>query len=453
MKKMKMFLAGFLAMSLLVSCSDGEDDPTPPGSEPVPPTPGEQLIAIDMNLDLEGVTVTKETVATGYNVTLTFDSSNPALAPAEGQLFKPVYPEITFANGAEGVTCTVGEETVALTAENGFEPVEGKANTFKVELPLADSRVLAAFGSDLTFTFKKEGAKDTVVTITMVDTNAPEIIPEDSIRTYAGADDTRTEFMIYNVKDLEKASELVNGGDTFAGKTLKVANDITINESVLKEGFLEPDEGEGATANPDLVNLDSIGKRKVPFCGTFDGNNKVISGLYIYQSHQGLALIGEAGNGAVIKNVILRDACVINNNASGAADGPDDDRFGLLVGSSEYMDGAITVENCIIEGVVGSAAAKDRVVEGVTGDNPYEYAAGIMGEVGKKNTNMTVTIKNCVAFVRNYTSSEKIIINKDRITGTTGTGAIVQEGNSAYGTDDLAAGKAAIDAAVEAARQ
>jgi len=265
-----------------------------------------------------------------------------------------------------------------------------------------------------------------------------------------GLVDGVTEYVVSDVAGLNKLAEIVNGGNTVAGYTFTVANDITINEAVLKDGFLEPDEGENATPNADLVNLDSIGQRKVPFCGTFDGNNKIISGLYIYQGHQGLAFIGEAGDGAVIKNVILRDACVINNNATGAADGPDDDRFGLLVGSSEYMDGAITVENCIVEGVVGSAAAKSRVVEGATGENPYEYAAGIMGEVGKKNTNMTVTIKNCVAFVRNYTKDTAIIINKDRITGTTGTGAIVQENNSAYGTDDLAAGKAAIDAAIAA---
>ena len=150
--------------------------------------------------------------------------------------------------------------------------------------------------------------------------------------------------------------------------------------------------------------------------------------------------------------MILRDSCVIASNASLGADGSDDDRFGLLVGDTYYESGTVTIQSCIVEGVVGSAAALARgnetPTEGTMADYPpaYEYAAGILGEVGKSNSTIVVTIKDCTAFVRNYTGESKIIVNKERVTPNL-------ENNAAFGTSDIAAGYDAIDAAVAAARQ
>ena len=230
----------------------------------------------------------------------------------------------------------------------------------------------------------------------------------------------------YEIKDLDglkKLIEIVNGkaaveaaegveaaeavpANSLAGVTITLANDLTINAAVLKEGFLEPDEGEGATANAALINLDSIGNRNAAFAGTFDGNGKVISGLYIYQAHQGLGFIGATAEGAVIKNLTIKDACVINSNASAAEDGPDDDRFGGLLGMS---NGATTIENCVFIGVVGSAAAAGR------GD-PYEYIGGLVGRADG-----TVTAKDCVVLARVYGSADVInkkgTVNKENVIG------------------------------------
>ena len=281
-----------------------------------------------------------------------------------------------------------------------------------------------------------------------------ESVPDDAMRNYtSSAAEPTGGWKIYGVDDLVKLASVVTGGNSLSGVTITVARDITINESVLSSNFLEPAEGATpGTPNPNLVNLDSIGMRGKPFCGTFDGNNKIISGLYMYQAHQGLALIGEAGDGAVIKNVILRDACVIPMNiweglddeGNPSHDGSDDDRFGLLVGCSEYSSGTILIDNCIVEGVVGSNASQNRT--GATASGGCEYGAGILGEVGKKNGTLSVTISNCIVLARNYTGSDKLIVNKERVTAS-------QSSNTGYRADtQLADGKAAIDAAVTAAR-
>ena len=256
-----------------------------------------------------------------------------------------------------------------------------------------------------------------------------EEIPADSIRNWT-SEAAATEYKVYNVEDLKFLAETVSAGNTLAGITVVVANDITINESVLKAGFLEPEEGEGATANASLVNLASIGMRGKGFAGTFDGNGKVIKGLYMYQANQGLGFIGATAEGAVIKNVTIIDACVVNCNASGADDGSDDDRFGGLVG---LVEGATTIENCVFIGVVGSEAAKAR-------GGAYEYIGGLIGRC-----DAAVSAKDCTVLARVYGGD---VINQkgaDKITKENVIGIDAANTPVAYEGDNEYV-KAAVDA-------
>ncbi len=242
---------------------------------------------------------------------------------------------------------------------------------------------------------------------------ADDVIPTDAVRFYEG-DAPLSKYGVYGVEDLERLSEIVNSGeDDFEGVTIVVKKDIKINKKVLTDDFDAPAEGaEEGTPNPNLKNLDSIGKGASPtsseiavFKGTFDGNGKVISGLYIYQGHQALGFFGYV-SGAVIKNVILVDACVVNNNmvpnpdpnANYPHDNKDDDRFGGLVG---FADGdGVTIENCLFAGVVGSKAAKDR------GD-PYEYIGGLVGRAEKPST-----AADCYVFARIYGSHADVVCGR-----------------------------------------
>ena len=250
-----------------------------------------------------------------------------------------------------------------------------------------------------------------------------EVVPEDSIRMW-NAEAPAAEYKIYDIKDLNFLAATVSAGNSLAGITVTLANDITINEKVLKDGFIEPDEGEGATANAALVNLASIGMRDKGFAGTFDGNGKVIKGLYIYQGHQGLGFIGSTAEGAVIKNVTIIDACVVNCNAT-ADDGGDDDRFGGLVGMTQ---GATTIENCVFIGVVGSSAAAGR--------GKTEYVGGLVGRV-----DAATTAKDCTVLARVYAELAYDIINNkgadkltlDNVIGLDAAATpIVYEGDNEY---------------------
>lgn len=239
----------------------------------------------------------------------------------------------------------------------------------------------------------------------------------DSIRLWTNGS-AQTEWKIYDRWDLEKLSEIVNSGVDFANTTFTVMNDITINSKVLVEdesgSLAEPAESSDGNPASGLVNLDSIGMRTKAFKGTFDGNGKVISGYYSYQGHQGLGFIGCAGNGAVIKNVILKDACVINKNTDASDpkhDGTDDDRFGGVLGLIED-GGTITIENCVYVGVVGSAAAYGR-------NSTYEYIGGLIG----RNEKSIINAINCTVYAKYYGSGDYVCgkqngtLNKLLVTG------------------------------------
>ena len=74
----------------------------------------------------------------------------------------------------------------------------------------------------------------------------------------------------------------------------KLTADITINSGVLNE------KGElhtGANFTPWTL----IGTNTNPFTGTFDGNNKTISGLYINVTADYVGLFGCVGNGGTVK--------------------------------------------------------------------------------------------------------------------------------------------------------
>ena len=76
-------------------------------------------------------------------------------------------------------------------------------------------------------------------------------------------DETKDTFEIANATDLAGLSKLVNEGNTFSGKTVKLKYDIDLNN--------EPWNPIGTSGVGKFGELTNV------FCGTFDGNNKTIT--------------------------------------------------------------------------------------------------------------------------------------------------------------------------------
>lgn len=163
--------------------------------------------------------------------------------------------------------------------------------------------------------------------------------------------DTDTEFVITTAEQLAGLAELVDGGKTFAGKTVKVGRNIDL--------YAED-------ANGERISFEPIGSYKYRndgqvFEGTFDGQGHRISNMYqngwalengIYDGDDlGLGLFGMV-NDATIKNLVID-----------SADMPSE--FNLI-------------------GSVAGAAYGDMVFENITVTNTYMgnhsyYSGGIVG--------------------------------------------------------------------------
>lgn len=207
---------------------------------------------------------------------------------------------------------------------------------------------------------------------------------------FAGGSGTSTDpYRISNAAELRYFSDAVRQGNIFKNQYVELTADITINSNVLtSSGELN---GDGSDFEPWIP----IGRYDPSFffCGTFDGNNHYISGLYCDRP-QGVyvGLFGKLyGN---VKNVIIKDSYFRGNGSVGGIAGSTQPNYiGTTIPSSikEYYqtEKTISIVHC----------KNDATIVGKTG-------GGIIGY----NTNAT-KISKC--------------LNSGNVTGQQNVGGIV----------------------------
>lgn len=204
-------------------------------------------------------------------------------------------------------------------------------------------------------------------------------------------------YLISDEADLYGLVELVNdNGVNFAGKYIKLENDIILNRtwtagtSTVPDDFWEP------------IGTSKSGSDS--FQGTFDGNYKTISGLYTYSNVGGVGLFGYAKN-CTIKNLYLTNSEFISTVADGsAAHG-----LGSIIGYGDgvldqvYSDAYLTKDFHRIGGLIGCVQDGTNTTQfvatncwyaGIITQN-YDGAFNTGGFVGIMNYGSTV-IENCL---------------------------------------------------------
>lgn len=155
------------------------------------------------------------------------------------------------------------------------------------------------------------------------------------------------------------ADQVSNKGQT--NINAKLTADITLNSNVLNEN------GELNTG-VNFTPWTPIGTSSQPFTGTFDGNNKTISGLYFNDSAKDyVGLFGHVGAGGTVKKVTLADSYVSGKDYVGGICGHNNGgtlqnchTTGTVCGSNNvggvcsYIYSG-TVENCYNTGSVSGA--------------------------------------------------------------------------------------------------
>ncbi len=158
---------------------------------------------------------------------------------------------------------------------------------------------------------------------------------------------------------LDFAAE-VNGGDTYEGKTVVLTADIALG-------------GEDSPWTP-------IGTSAIPFKGTFDGGNHVVSGLYI-ASGSSVGFFG-CVSGGNIRNLVVDGSVSGSSNVAGIVGNLSagnvrncgnraDVKGGSGVGGvAGYLNGACTVSGCYNSGNITGTTG---YIGGVTG---WHFRAG-----------------------------------------------------------------------------
>ena len=218
------------------------------------------------------------------------------------------------------------------------------------------------------------------------------------------------------------ADQVSNKGQT--NINAKLTADITLNSNVLNENG-ELNTGAGANFTP----WTPIGTNTKPFTGTFDGNNKTISGLYINVTADYVGLFGCVGNGGTVKNVTLADSYVSGANYVGGICGQN--KCGTL--QNCHNTGKVSGKS-YVGGVCGSNTRPQSSDPPSTIQECYntgkvsgrDYVGGVCGQndratVEKSYNTNTVSGGDNVGGVcgeNNYSSTVNGCYNTGKVSGT-----------------------------------
>lgn len=171
------------------------------------------------------------------------------------------------------------------------------------------------------------------------DSNGFKNCPKCNATVYQPATETTDKYDIDDDSMKENVYEISNAGQLywFAGlvngtldgvKQNTLANailtaNITVNENLLDS--LQYDEEDNVSNGSDFITwtpiADWMGNRTTQYSGTFDGNNKTVSGLYFNGDSTCIGLFGSSESDGNIKNVGVVDSYFKGNDSVGGVCG------------------------------------------------------------------------------------------------------------------------------------
>ncbi len=173
----------------------------------------------------------------------------------------------------------------------------------------------------------------------------------------------KTEYVITTAEELLGFAELRLNNVSFDNVTIKLGNDITLNEG---NSFEIRERGKKNTAWKLLASDNE-------FLGVFDGQNHTISGMYLQMKGSGSkSIFGAMGDGSVVKNLK-----VVNSYFGG----PGEEKKHTLGAIASQAIGTVLISNVHV----------DAIMEEQYGI-PFNWVGGLVGRVNAK-TNLTM--ENC----------------------------------------------------------
>lgn len=192
---------------------------------------------------------------------------------------------VSLLNG-EGVSSLIMPDAEdASTAANGIlkDYYVGSSGTYKSDVFDVTDAIKSALeqSNDNTFTllvYSAGGGRDAIsVMFAQTITERPSLTITESS---ANLPDEELITEISTIEELETFANIVNGGNSYSGKTVSLKNDIDLSGKY---------NSEGSSWTP--IGFPDNGTTR-QFAGTFEGNGNTISGLYINGNGKTLGLFG-----------------------------------------------------------------------------------------------------------------------------------------------------------------
>ena len=243
-------------------------------------------------------------------------------------------------------SCTAKVAVSGLTGESGVYLLENGVNTVTL---LLDS----GYSGENVYVRTNAANADGQIQLTTSGVSVPIGNAEKTILYYGTEEDFEAgkwytagdaPYQISTGKELVYLAQLVNDGNNFSDKTIKLTADIDLG-------------------NKEWTPIGNTSDMK--FAGTFDGQGHTIGGLYINNSSQNQGLFGYIDKSAIVQNLIVTGSVTTSKEYTGG-----------IVGRSPRNKG--TVRNCGFYGTVTATGTSGGVVGGGNALNCWYYRTAQM---------------------------------------------------------------------------
>ena len=301
----------------------------------------------------------------------------------------------------------IGNDTGAVYYISGFT-LDGNEyympnSTVTLGCNLPDGYSLTGYSTSTGYTFTdntfKMSGQDITVTACIVPTDY--VTHWQASMTIDGSSADKA-YVITTTQGLDLLANEVNGGNTFDGTFFRLDKDITYSyETAWNDD------------NSNENNFAIIGTLGSPFCGTFDGKGKTISGLRIWNNSYDIGLFGDfgtIGEYGTVKNIVLADARITGYM-----------NVGGIAGKLSYG----TVSGCTVKSNVTVFATKygSSSNGGIVGNNAHT------GTVSGCTSSAHVIYKGNGNSIGNYGGI--VGDNNGTVSGCTAAGVVISAGTTA----------------------
>ena len=278
------------------------------------------------------------------------------------------------------INLTIGDNGMFKRAQNAADTYQEASEREAIELAVAGMQIGSTQGNDMTKTELENSLEDQFGDDASVEDNEDGsfLVTIGENQYYLGENgeiiDSSNMVKISTADELKAFRDDVNSGNTYEGKYVYLANDITldINEEWEPIGLYLNEN----TSPDDETNI--------PFSGIFDGKGHEVDGIYINTPNKVQGLFGLINNGKIL-NLGIGENCNINGgNATAGV-------LGYAYNNSviNNCSNKANINGLYVGGVVGCAYVSTKIMDcynegNIQGTN--SFAGGVAGYVAQDSS-------------------------------------------------------------------